>query len=155
EAVENLRRLYAGAGETLEELIGRLELAAGSSRELARRAGISPTTLWEYRRGNFPLTLSLLNRLCRAVDEDPRPAQRLWQETERNRFLERGYPPSWAQLCMMCSRAGKPESHLLRLGVSTAALRRLRYLELPPWREVADAASALSTDEDECFALQK
>src|ERR1051326_7386354 len=38
DAVENLRRLYAGSGETLEELIGRLELAAGSSREQIGRA---------------------------------------------------------------------------------------------------------------------
>ena len=28
-AIEDVRRLYAGSGETLDELIGRLELAAG------------------------------------------------------------------------------------------------------------------------------
>src|SRR5262249_25771224 len=68
--LEEWRRLYAGAGDTLPQLVARLELRAGSSRELARRVGISPTTLWEYRRGNFPLPLVLLQRLCRAAGED-------------------------------------------------------------------------------------
>jgi transcriptional regulator with XRE-family HTH domain len=154
-AIEDVRRLYAGSGETLEELIGRLELAASSSRELARRAGISPTTLWEYRRGNFPLTLGLLQKLCKAVGEDGRAAEELWEDAERQRFLARGYPAAWAELCMLCSRAGKAESHLLRLGVSTAALRRLRYLELPPWPEVADAARLLAQNQDEWISLQK
>src|SRR5206468_10689909 len=126
-------------GETLSELIGRLELAAGSSRELARSAGISPTTLWEYRRGNFPLSLGLLKRLCAAVSADFGRAQQLWEQAERERFVLRGYPRAWAELCMFCSRAGKPESHLLRLGVSSGAIRRLRYLELPPWSEIAEA----------------
>src|SRR5262249_48177866 len=52
--LEELRRLYAGPGETLGQFLARLELKAGSSRELAGRVGISPATLWEYRRGNFP-----------------------------------------------------------------------------------------------------
>src|SRR5439155_22524393 len=63
EQLEELHRLYAGRGETLEERIARLELLAGSPRELARRVGISPATLWEYRRGNFPLPLPLWQRL--------------------------------------------------------------------------------------------
>jgi transcriptional regulator with XRE-family HTH domain len=155
ENLETVRCLYTGSGETLEQLIGRLELAAGSSRELARRAAISPTTLWEYRRGNFPLSLSLLKKLCLAAQADFNGAQQLWEETERQRFLRRGYPSAWAELCMFCSRAGKPESHLLRLGVTSAALRRLRYLELPPWNEMAEAARQLARDDDECIALQK
>jgi transcriptional regulator with XRE-family HTH domain len=153
--LEEVRRLYAGSGETLEELIGRLELSAGSSRELARRAGISPTTLWEHRRGNFPLSLALLRKLCLAAGEDVNGAESLWEQTERARLLKRGYPSAWAELCMYCARAGKPESHLLRLGLSSASLRRLRYLELPPWSEVARPARALARDEDEWLALQK
>src|SRR5262245_15856707 len=70
QRLEELRRLYTGPGETLEEYVGRLELLAGSSRELAHRVGISPTTLWEYRRGNFPLPLALLRKLCKAVGEN-------------------------------------------------------------------------------------
>ncbi len=70
EHLEELRCLYAGAGDNLEQLIARLELRAGSSRELARRVGISPATLWEYRRGNFPLPLALLRQLCKTVGED-------------------------------------------------------------------------------------
>ena len=55
--------LYAGSEDGLGPLIARLELRAGSPGELARRAGISPATLWEYRRGNFPLPLPILRRL--------------------------------------------------------------------------------------------
>jgi transcriptional regulator with XRE-family HTH domain len=153
--LEDLRRLYAGAGDTLEEFLGRLELRAGSSRELARRVGVSPTTLWEYRRGNFPLPLSLLQRLCKAVGEDSVQAEALWHADARQRFLERGLPEAWAELCVLCARAGHPESHLLRLGVSTAALRRLRYLDLPPWGEVERAARALCRDEQELLALRR
>src|SRR5215472_7894786 len=40
EHLEELRRLYAGSGDTLEQFIARLELRAGSSRELARLAGV-------------------------------------------------------------------------------------------------------------------
>src|SRR5262245_59025620 len=36
ERLEEVRRLYAGPGDTLGELIARLELRAGSPRELAR-----------------------------------------------------------------------------------------------------------------------
>src|SRR5262249_25671977 len=45
--LDALCQLYAGPGDTLEEWIARLELRAGSARELARRGGISPATLWE------------------------------------------------------------------------------------------------------------
>src|SRR5262249_33138473 len=44
-ALEELRSLYAGPGADLGELIAGLELQAGSPKELARRAGISPSTL--------------------------------------------------------------------------------------------------------------
>jgi transcriptional regulator with XRE-family HTH domain len=154
EHTEELRRLYAGAGETLEEFLGRLELRAGSSRELARRVGISPTTLWEYRRGNFPLPFSLLRELCKAVGEDVRQAEDLWHEAARRRFRQRGLPEAWAELCVLCTRAGHAESHLLGLGVSTGALRRLRYLELPPWEEVAEAARALCQGDQEYRQLE-
>lgn len=155
EQLEELRRLYAGPGDTLEEFLGRLELRAGSSRELARRVGISPTTLWEYRRGNFPLPLELLGQLCKAVGEDTQRAEALWHEAARQRFRQRGLPAAWAELLVLCDRAGHPESHLPQLGVSTSALRRLRYLELPPWEEVADAARALCRDEQELRELQR
>ena len=155
EHLEELRRLYAGSGETLTQFIARLELQAGSSRELARRVGISPATLWEYRRGNFPLPPALLRRLCQAVGADPAPAEALWHETERRRFLQRGYPPALAEFWVLCARAGYAERHLPRLGVGTAAVRRLRYLELPPWREVAGAARALCRDDDEWRALER
>src|SRR5262245_25920473 len=104
--VEELRRLYAGPGDTLAEFLGRLELRAGSSRELARRVGISATTLWEYRRGNFPLPLDLLRRLCKAVGEDHARAEQLWHAAARRRFLARGLPEAWAELCVLCARAG-------------------------------------------------
>lgn len=153
--LEELRRLYAGAGDTLEEFLGRLELRAGSSRELARRVGISATTLWEYRRGNFPLPLDLLRRLCKAAGEDSTRAEQLWHEATRQRFLDRGLPEAWAELCVLCNRAGHTEGHLLRLGVSTTAFRRLRYLELPAWGEVADAARRLCRDDAEYRAVQR
>jgi transcriptional regulator with XRE-family HTH domain len=154
EQVEEVRRLYAGPGDTLERFIARLELRAGSSRELARRADISPTTLWEYRRGNFPLRLPLLRRLCRAVGQDPAVAEGLWHEAERQRFLDRGYPQALAEFWVLCVRHDYSERHLLGLGMSTATLRHLRYLELPPWCDVADVARGLCRDELELSALQ-
>jgi transcriptional regulator with XRE-family HTH domain len=148
EHLEELRRLYAGAGENLEQLIARLELRAGSSRELARRVGISPATLWEYRRGNFPIPLALLRQMCERVDEDPAPAEVLWHQAERQRLRQRGYPEALAEFWVLCGRAGCTEKQLLSLGMSTAAVRRLRYLEVPPWSEVVVAASKLCRDEE-------
>ncbi len=152
--LEELRRLYAGPGETLEQLIARLELRAGSSRELARRAGISATTLWEYRRGNFPLPLALLRRLCRAAGEDPQAAEALWHQAHRRRLLERGYPEALAEFWVICAREGLAEKHLLTRGLSTATVRRLRYLELPPWAEVAEAARRLCRGPEEYRTLE-
>jgi transcriptional regulator with XRE-family HTH domain len=148
EHLDEVCRLYVGAGDGLAQLIARLELRAGSPAELARRAGISPGTLWEYRRGNYPLPLTVLRRLCRAVQEDPARVQPLWHEAERQRLLARGYPPALAEFWVLCSREGYAEKHLPGLGLGTAALRRMRYLELPPWPEVAAVARALCRDEE-------
>ncbi|MHB1421874.1 MAG: helix-turn-helix domain-containing protein [Gemmataceae bacterium] len=146
--LEELRRLYAGAGDTLEEFLARLELRAGSSRELARRVGISAATLWEYRRGHFPLPLQLLRQLCAAVGENDAPAESLWREAERQRLRQRGYPEALVEFWILCGRAGYTEKHLLSMGMGTAAVRRLRYLELPPWAEVVEAARQLGNDEE-------
>ncbi len=154
EQLEEVCRLFAGPGDTLEQWITRLELRAGSPRELARRVGISPVTLWEYRRGNFPLPLALLRRLCQAVGEDPAPAEALWYEAERRRFLDRGYPEALAEFWVRCARQGHAEKHLLQLGLSTATVRRLRYLELPPWAEVAAVARLLCRDDTEWQGLE-
>jgi transcriptional regulator with XRE-family HTH domain len=155
QQLEELRRLYAGPGETLHQVIKRLELRAGSPRELARRVGISPATLWEYRRGNFPLPPRLLQRLCQAVDEDATVAVSVWYETERQRFLQRGYPEALAEFWTRCAREGYAERQLLALGVlSTAAARRLRYLELPPWKEMERAARLLSRGDHELEILK-
>jgi transcriptional regulator with XRE-family HTH domain len=155
DQLEELRRLYAGPGDTLGQFIARLELQAGSSRELARRVGISPATLWEYRRGNFPLPPRLLRRLCRAVGHDPAPGEALWFETERRRLRERGYPEALAEFWVLAAREGYAEKHLLQLGVSTAAMRRLRYLELPAWDEVEPAARVLCRDDEERRRLKR
>jgi transcriptional regulator with XRE-family HTH domain len=155
EQLEELRRVYAGAGETLEQFIARLELRAGSPRELARRVGISPATLWEYRRGNFPLPVGLLRQLCEAVGEDFAAAEVLWYQAERQRFLERGYSEALAEFWVLCARAGLAERHLLNLGMNMAAVRRLRYLELPAWEEVAKTAQTLCRNEDELQHLQQ
>ncbi len=154
EHLEQLRRLYAGAGDTLEQFIARLELRAGSSRELARRVGISAATLWEYRRGNFPLPLALLRQMCAAVGQDAGPAEILWHEAERQRLRQRGYPEALAEFWVLCGRAGCTEKHLLSLGLSSATVRRLRYLELPAWHEVVEAARRLCRD-DELAALER
>jgi transcriptional regulator with XRE-family HTH domain len=154
EHLEEVCRLYVGAGDGLGQWIARLELRAGSPAELARRAGISPGTLWEYRRGNYPLPLTVLRRLCKAVAEDPTPAEALWHEAERQRLLTRGYPAALAEFWVHCTRAGYAEKHLPGLGMGTAALRRLRYLELPSWPEVAAVAQVLCRDEDELAHLE-
>jgi transcriptional regulator with XRE-family HTH domain len=154
--LEEVYTLYAGAEGGLGPLIARLELRAGSSVELARRAGISPATLWEYRRGNFPLPLGILRRLCQAVGEDnPTPAEVVWQQAERQRFLDRGYPPALAEFWAICGREEYAEKRLLSLGLSTASLRRLRYLELPAWEEVAEVARALCRGEAEFLNLEQ
>lgn len=153
--LEELRCLYAGLEDSLSHVISRLELRAGSPRELARRVGISPTTLWEYRRGNFPIPIELLRRLCQAVDERPDPVERLWYEAERQRLLKRGYPEVLADFWTLCARASCSEKHLLKRGVGTATLRKLRYLEVPAWSEVAAAVKTLCRNESEVANLQQ
>lgn len=155
DKIRKLLDLYTGPCESLEHLISRLELRAGSARELARRAGISASTLWEYRRGNFPLSWSLLDTLCRAVGQDPESVERLWHACQRKRLVARGYPPAWAEFCVWCDRGNVALSRLTRLGVTSAALRRLRYLELPAWQAVAQAARKLCRDEDELKQLRE
>src|SRR5262249_31767885 len=124
--LEEVYNLYAGASDGLGPVIARLELRAGSPAELARRAPISPATLWESGRGTSPLPLAVLRRLCQAVGEDPTPAEAIWLEAERQRFLARGYPPALAEFWALSERAGYAEKHWPALGLSTAALRRLR-----------------------------
>ena len=121
---------------------------------LAQRVGISPTTLWEYHRGNFPLPLDLLRQMCKSVGEDTALPERLWHQDQRRRLLQRGLPEAWVELCVWIARAGHAESHLVRLGISNATLRRLRYLELPPWQEVCCAAAALSRSDEELRCLE-
>src|SRR5947207_8112263 len=140
EQMEELRRLHSGPVASLGQFIARLELRAGSPRELARRAGMSPATLWEYRRGNFPLPLPLLRRLAEAAGVGPAPAEGLWLNERRARLLGRGYPRALAEFWALCCRAGHPEQDLPRVGLPMSAVRRLRYLELPPWAEVERAA---------------
>jgi transcriptional regulator with XRE-family HTH domain len=153
--LEELFTLYAGAADGLTALIGRLELRAGSPAALARRAAISPATLWAYRRGNFPLPLDVLRRLCAAVEEDPGPAEAVWFAAQRQRFVDRGYPPPLAEFWALCAREGYAEKHLPALGVGMAALRRLRYLEAPAWEEVAGVAVVLCRDEAERGCLER
>jgi transcriptional regulator with XRE-family HTH domain len=155
ELLEELRRLYAGTGDSLEQFIARLELKAGSPRELARRVGISPATLWEYRRGNFPLPLTLLRQLCEAVQEDSAPAEKLWHGEERQRLLKRGYPEALAEFWVLCHRKGYTEKQLLAHGLASATARRLRYLELPHWEEIAKVVRQVCRGERESQALQK
>ena len=148
EHLEELRCLYAGPGDTLERFLARLELRAGSSRELARRVGISAATLWEYRRGHFPLPLALLQQMCAAVGEEATVAEQLWREAERQRLQQRGYPEALVEFWVLCGRRGYTEKQLLTLGLTTAAVRRLRYLELPSWNDVAGVIQQLGTQEE-------
>lgn len=152
--LEELRRLYAGSGETLEQFLARLELLAGSSRELARRVGISAATLWEYRRGHFPLPMAVLQQMCAAVGVDGAPAEALWCEAERQRLRQRGYPEALVEFWALCSCRGYSEKQLLALGMNAAAVRRMRYMELPAWEEVAGVARQLGTGE-EVLALER
>jgi len=108
--VEELQRLYTGPADTLAGLLARLELSAGSSRELARRVGISPTTLWEYHRGNFPLPLALLKQMCHSVGADGKTAEQLWHQDLRRRLLERALPEAWVELCVLCARRAVPKA---------------------------------------------
>jgi transcriptional regulator with XRE-family HTH domain len=155
DRLEEVRRLYTGPCDSLRQFIARLELKAGSPRELARRVGISPATLWEYQRGHFPLPRNLLHRLCQVVGEDSKIADALWHEAERRRFRDRGFPEPLAEFWVLCSRAGCAEKHLTHLGISTATVRRLRYLELPSWTEVEKAARKLCQSTAELRALEQ
>ena len=155
EQVEELCQLYAGAPESIPELIARYEMRAGSLTELARRVKLSACTLWDYRRGHFPVPLSLLRRFCRLVGEDEARAESVWQKTERQRFIDRGYPPAWAELCMLCARQGRSESYLRTLGVSSNSMKRLCYFELPLWDEMAKPAETLCRTPAELRTLKQ
>ena len=61
--LDELRDLYAGPADSIENVIARLELRAGSSPKLARKVGVSAATMWEYRRGNFPVPHELLEKI--------------------------------------------------------------------------------------------
>jgi transcriptional regulator with XRE-family HTH domain len=93
--------------------------------------------------------------MCRAVGQDPAPGETLWYALERRRLLDRGYPEALAEFWVLAAREGHAEKHLLRLGVSTAAMRRLRYLELPPWEEIEQAARVLCRDDQELRRLKR
>ncbi len=147
--VEAVRSLYAGPCDTLQHIIGRMELKAGSSPELARKIGIAPATLWEYKRGHFPVPYPILKKLCAASDEDFTVAEALWHVAERKRFLERGFPESLAELCILRLRSGHAESKLLELGLLTSQLKRLCYLELPAWTKVSAMVKTLCRTDDE------
>lgn len=152
--LDDLRDLYAGPADSLEHLIARLELRAGSSPRLARKVGISAATLWEYRRGNFPVPHAMLEKMCEAVGEAFAPAEVLWHQSERDRFINRGFPEALAEFCVLRLRAGHAESDLLELGLGTAQLRRLCYLELLPWNSIASVARTMCRDDDELRALR-
>jgi transcriptional regulator with XRE-family HTH domain len=153
--LEKLRVDYTGPGDTLLNLVGRMELKAGSSPKLARKVGVSPATLWEYRRGNFPVPHRILEKMCRATSTDFERTELLWEEAERQRFLDRGFPTALAELCMLRLRAGHAESALLELGLGTAELRRLCYLELLPWNRIAPVIKTLTRSDDEFKALRE
>jgi len=131
ERLEELRDLYAGPADSMENVIARLELKAGSSPRLAKKVGISAATLWEYRRGNFPVPHAILRKMCEALSVEFERLESVWQESERNRFLSRGFPESLAELCVLRLRAGHAESDLLELGLGTAQLRRLCENHVP------------------------
>lgn len=155
ERIEELRSLYAGPCDSLQHLIGRMELKSGSSPQLARKLGISPATLWEYKRGNFPVPYNLLKRMCLATGEDLEQAEKLWHGAELKRFSERGFPPALCEFCILRLRAGHAESKLLKMGLQTSQLKRLCYLELPPWPRIAASAKSLCRDEEELKHLRE
>ena len=153
--LDALRDLYAGPADSLEHLIARLELRAGSSPKLARQVGISAATLWEYRRGNFPVPHGMLEQMCKVVGEDFERAENLWHQAERQRFTDRGFPPALAEFCVLRLRAGHAESDLLDLGLGTAQLRRLCYLELLPWNSIVSVVRSMCRDDVELKALRE
>jgi transcriptional regulator with XRE-family HTH domain len=155
ERLDELRDLYAGPADSMENVIARLELKAGSSPRLARRVGVSAATLWEYRRGNFPVPHAILQKMCETLKVDFGRAEEVWEDSERSRFLERGFPASLAEFCMLRLRAGHAESDLLELGLGTAQLRRLCYLELLPWARMAGVASTMCRNDAELKKLRE
>ncbi len=155
ERIEELRSLYCGPCDSLQHLIGRMELKAGSSPVLARKVGVSPATLWEYRRGNFPVPFNILKKMCRVSGEKIEEAEPLWHVAELQRFSKRGFPPSLAEFCVLRLRAGHAESKLLKMGLQTSQLKRLSYLELPPWPRVASSAKTLCQSDEELKHLRE
>ncbi len=153
--LDELRDLYAGPADSIENVIARLELRAGSSPKLARKVGVSAATMWEYRRGNFPVPHELLKKMCQALKVDFDPLEPVWHKAERERFVNRGYPESLAEFCVLRLRAGHAESDLLNLGLGTAELRRLCYLELLPWARIARVAKSLCRDDAELRSLRE
>ncbi len=155
ERLDELRDLYAGPADSMENVIARLELKAGSSPRLARRVGVSAATLWEYRRGNFPVPHEILRKMCETLKVEFERVEPVWQDSERERFLNRGFPESLAEFCMLRLRAGHAESDLLELGLGTAQLRRLCYLELLPWARIASVARTMCRNDDELRHLRE
>ena len=100
--------------------------------------------------------MDLLQKLHQAVGENAGTAEGLWYESERRRLQERGYPETLAEFWARCAREGYAERQLLAMGVlSTATVRRLRYLELPPWPEVECVARILSRTDQEFQILKR
>jgi transcriptional regulator with XRE-family HTH domain len=156
EAVlDKLRDDYTGPADSLLNFVGRMELKAGSSPKLARKVGVSPATLWEYRRGNFPVPYKILVKMCKVTSTDFEVTEALWHEAERQRFHDRGFPAALAELCVLRLRAGHAESALLELGLGTAELRRLCYLELLPWNRISPVIKTLTRTDDELKALRE
>ena len=155
ERLDEIRDLYAGPADSMENVIARLELKAGSSPRLARKVGVSAATLWEYRRGNFPVPHAILQKMCETLKVDFERAEQVWEDSERSRFLERGFPASLAEFCMLRLRAGHAESDLLELGLGTAQLRRLCYLELLPWARIASVARTMCRNDAELRNLRE
>lgn len=155
ERLDEIRDLYAGPADSMENVIARLELKAGSSPRLARKVGVSAATLWEYRRGNFPVPHAILRKMCDTLKVDFERAEQVWEDSERSRFLERGFPASLAEFCMLRLRAGHAESDLLELGLGTAQLRRLCYLELLPWARIASVARTMCRNDAELRNLRE
>ena len=155
ERLDELRDLYAGPPDSMENVIARLELKAGSSPRLAKKVGVSAATLWEYRRGNFPVPHEILSKMCETLKVDFERVEPVWQDSERDRFRQRGYPESLAEFCMLRLRAGHAESDLLELGLGTAQLRRLCYLELLPWARIASVARTMCRNDAELRHLRE